>query len=595
MPTLLREVRAGANGQPEYTDKELTGKRLSLGSDAGADIQLLGSGILPEHAVVSVSARSAQLSCKRNAKVFVDDKPVRSVALKPGVEVVIAGNRLVVFAAPSGFDLALELRYGEGYEASDYERVFVTRLDQTWMKRRPVSWLAIFLVLLIFLIIPLHLARQRNAGHPAPAGLPTDLLWSSGPLIPAHQQAIGNNCGACHQKLFVRVEDSACTACHKDVNDHVTPAHLQLTKFAQRKPSCESCHREHQEPVPAIIVRDSSLCVNCHGKDRASFGKLDLQAVSGFNSGSHPEFKVHLLQPVPDDPQAGTPEAQWRSVAVALTGAKENSHLLFSHKQHLDATRVTKGSGSLNCMDCHVMNADGRRFQPITMRNSCISCHDLTFDPLEPTRQLPHGKPREVIDTIEEFYARRYLEPGVVPAPLFNPRLLPNAEDKVQLVKCTDSASSCAQQMAAKNIESLFVQGRGCHSCHQITEARGADIKDRYQVLAVKLGNEFYPHAIFKHSSHLIQGDLKGDAACKSCHAAAESEQSSQVLMPGIQKCLSCHSDSRRDTQVQADAQGGSPASSRRSVVALGCVDCHVYHPDDANAATKDDGLTASR
>jgi predicted CXXCH cytochrome family protein len=594
MPTLLREVRTGPNGQPEYADKEVAGNRLSLGSDAAADIQLLGTGILPEHAVVSVSQRAAQLRCKRGAQVFVADKPVTSVALQPGVEIVIAGNRLVVFAAPSGFDLALELRYGEGYAASDYERVFRTRLDQTWMKRRPVSWLAILLVLLIFLVIPLHVAKQRNAGHPVLAGLPTDLLWTSGPLLPAHQEAIGDNCGACHQKLFVPVEDSACTNCHQNVNDHVTRAHLVLTKFSQRKPSCESCHREHQEPVPAIIVKDSALCVGCHGKDRSTFGKLDLQSVSGFNSGSHPEFKVHLLQPVPGDPLEGTADAQWRSVPLALAGAKENSNLLFSHKQHLDAARVTKGSGALNCMDCHVMNADGLRFRPITMRDSCISCHDLTFDPLEPGRQLPHGKPREVIDTIEEFYARRYLEPGVVPAPLFNPRLLPNSEDKVQLVKCTDSASSCAQQMAGKNIESLFVQGRGCHSCHQITETRGADIKDRYQVLAVKLGNEFYPHAVFKHSSHLIQGDLKGDAACKSCHAADKSENSSQVLMPGIQKCLSCHSDSRRDTQLQAQAKGADADAARRSVVSLGCVDCHTYHPD-ALSTQADEEVIASR
>lgn len=594
MLTLLRQVRAGPNGLPEYTDKEVSGSRLSLGSDAAADIQLLGSGILPEHAVVSVSARHARLRCKRGARVFVDDKPVRSVALKPGAEIVIAGNRLVVLTAPSGFGLALELRFGEGYQAGDFERVFRTRLDQTWLQRRPVSWFAVCLLLLALLVIPLYLAQQRSAGRPPPAALPTDLLWSSGPLTPAHQQAIGNNCGACHQKLFVPVQDSACSNCHQQVHDHVTPAHLQLTRFAQRKPSCESCHREHQQPVSAIIVKDSALCVDCHGTDRANFGRLDIQTVSGFHSGSHPDFKVHLLQPVPGDPAAGTRDAQWQFVATALAGAAEHSNLSFSHKQHLDPARVSKNGsdGGLNCADCHVMNADGRRFRPITMRDSCISCHDLTFDPLEPMRQLPHGKPREVIATIEEFYARRYLEPEAVATPQVKRRQLPDSEDKIE-IRCTDSASSCAQQMAAKMIQSQFAV-RGCRSCHQIKDTGSADINERYQVLAVKLGNEFYPHAVFKHSSHLIQGDLTGDAACKSCHAADRSENSSQVLMPGIQKCLGCHSDSPRDTQRQVDAHEGSPASNRREVVALSCVGCHVYHPEESSNPS-DDALTALR
>jgi hypothetical protein len=61
------------------------------------------------------------------------------------------------------------------------------------------------------------------------------------------------------------------------------------------------------------------------------------------------------------------------------------------------------------------------------------------------------------------------------------------------------------------------------------------------------------PHANFDHSQH-------GLVDCASCHAAATtSQQSSDVLLPGIATCRSCHHS------------GAEAAESR-------CFECHTYH-----------------
>lgn len=567
----------------DYNDRDVGGSALGLGREASEEIQLQGVGIAPKHALIAVSTRGSALKCVGDAKVMVGGNSLSQVALAPGTEILIGTHRLVVIDPPPGFELALELHFGDGLKAEDFEKTFTTRLTQTSLRRRPLAWASVVVILVALFGLPLWQALSRNAGHPLPAAvsrfLPSDRLWTPGSLVPAHQQAIGDNCGACHQKMFVPVQDKACSACHQSIHEHVAPEHLKLTQFAKAAPSCESCHREHQDPSSAIIVKDNGLCVGCHGKDSSAFGSLDIKTVKAFSAATHPEFKVHLLKPVADDPQAGTEFAQWQYVATALDGAKESSNLKFSHKQHLDPkVSSNRHDGGMGCTDCHVANLDGFRFAPVTMRDACISCHELTFDPLEPRRQLPHGRPREVIATIEEFYARRYLEPSVVPTATFVRRHTPGEDDKVDVIKCADSAANCAQQSASRTIESQF-KVRGCASCHQISDTQNKDIAERFQVLAVRLGNEFYPHALFKHGSHLIQGKLTGDAACKSCHAADKAEDSTQMLIPGMQNCLGCHTDKssdRRPTEVANDPT--ADAAPRRSIVPLGCIGCHRYH-----------------
>jgi predicted CXXCH cytochrome family protein len=59
------------------------------------------------------------------------------------------------------------------------------------------------------------------------------------------------------------------------------------------------------------------------------------------------------------------------------------------------------------------------------------------------------------------------------------------------------------------------------------------------------------PHARFDHRAHQL-------ATCTSCHAAATSRETSDVLMPSIGVCQQCHKKS-------------DGAEAR-------CFECHAYH-----------------
>ena len=72
--------------------------------------------------------------------------------------------------------------------------------------------------------------------------------------------------------------------------------------------------------------------------------------------------------------------------------------------------------------------------------------------------------------------------------------------------------------------------------CHEPAEAAHAGASNGMPELApIRLTEHWMPKAHFDHASH-IAGQQCGD-----CHAAISSEQSSDVLMPGIEQCRDCH------------------------------------------------------
>jgi predicted CXXCH cytochrome family protein len=375
-----------------------------------------------------------------------------------------------------------------------------------------------------------------------------------------HQQATKDRCDTCHKQLFQRVQDSACQECHRATHDHIEPARLALTELGPT-PRCATCHREHNEPSSFLVNTGDSMCVDCHGEPQHGFGKIKKEPVLGFGPKSHPQFKPQLLVPV--TVKAGVNYAyDWKQMIVELDNAKERSNLKFSHQQHLDADRVLRRSDSkpLNCADCHRMEQDGEHFVPIKMLDQCVSCHELTFDPAAPDRQLPHGKPREVVVTLQEYFTRKFSEPDA-DRPMRDRRRLPGREDEQET--CADAPLDCAKRAARKEIESQFTR-RGCVGCHAVIDTQAGNLFDRFQVIPIRFQRDYYPKNHFDHRSHQIQGKLTGDDACTSCHAAKKSKDSSDLMVPGLTKCTECHGD-----KTAADK------------VTLQCVGCHSYHPRD--------------
>lgn len=558
MDALLRELRQGPDGFAEYLDTEIAAEELTLGSAADQRIQLLGSAVAPRHAVIRRNGAQLELHCRRGRRVRVNGVECSLAKLATGDVIELAGHRLRIAEPPAGFDVAVELEPDESVEASEFESAFRTDLLQTWLSKRPAAWLLTAVVVGVGLLLPLGMVTLHRADKEGPAWLPGDEFWNSGPLHPTHQQAAGERCDTCHQELFVRVQDEACQSCHRAAQDHVSPEHLASTQLgpAQR---CASCHREHNEPATYLVNSGDSLCVDCHEDSHEQFASLAVDPVTGFGSQRHPAFKAHLLKP--SARQSGSGFAiDWVSEITALDKASEQSNLKFSHVQHLDPERVLRSADSepLGCADCHRLEPDGEHFEPVTMQARCSGCHELTFDPGAPDRQLPHGKPREVVLTLQDYFTRKFSAPEAG-RPTRERRRLPGHDEEEQT--CNGAPYECGLRAARAEIESQFSR-RGCVSCHVVVDTRAQSAFDRFQVYPIRFTRDYFPAGRFDHRSHQIQGKLTGDAACLSCHQAKSSEDSTDLMLPALDQCEQCHGD--------------RPEAQR---IPVQCVTCHSYHP----------------
>lgn len=560
MQALLRLVRQGADGIPEYQDTEVSVDVIAIGSAANSTLQLLGAAIAASHAAIRAAGDGFSIAARGGSRITVNGREVASSALAEGDVVAIGKHQLRRVAAPAGFDLALEIQLDDTAAPSEYERAFRTDLDQTWLSRRRASWLLFLLVPLLAFAIPLLAALMHRSDAPvqakAPHWLPDDTLWSTGMLVPAHQQAAGERCETCHRKFFTHVRDPDCKKCHENIEDHVSPAHLALTKLGPKE-RCAECHREHDAPGNSLIVSVNSACTDCHASSDTRFGTLQVDAVSSLNQ--HPEFKATLLQPTQQQAGTGT-LLEWRPVRTAIGKAREQSNLKFSHAQHLDPNKVLSQNDNrpLSCTNCHVLEADGEHFIPVTMASTCGSCHELTFDERAPQRQLPHGKPRDAMLMLEDYYARQSVDPAA-PQRTSLRRRLPDREPDAE--QCSGAPFECGMRRAAQEILTQFTR-RGCISCHVVQDSHVSDVHERFEVQPVRLQRDYFTDTHFNHRIHAIQKDLTGDAACLSCHKAKQSTQSAELLIPAAAQCRECHGDA------------GTPER-----IDLACVGCHSYHP----------------
>lgn len=564
MDVLLRELRRGASpgASVEHADTEFSGERMVIGSAADAAIQVLGEGVAPRHATLVQSGAQLQLRCARGLRVRVNGVECETATLNVGDGVEIAGNRLRLIAAPAGFGFAIEVEPDPAIDASQFERAFQTDLEQTWWSKRRLALGASLAVAAFAFAIPLLFAMTRGGpaddGSIEPVGALGrafgDAWWSTGPLLPAHAHATADRCDYCHRKLFERVRDDACQTCHRDIADHVHAdlvAQLGHEATAQR---CATCHRDHDESGRGIVPLADAVCTACHADASTRYADLGMSDVRAFDAQHHPAFAPRLAVPASADAQ------EWKVQKTPLAVATDHSNLKFSHRLHLDADRVVRGSdgAAMQCGDCHRPTVDGRKFEPITMQASCVGCHELSFDPLAPERQLPHGKPREVILALQEYYARRHFDPAAAPVVRERRRLPGRVAEETT---CTAGPLPCARQHAAAEIEAQFTR-RGCVTCHEVSDTKDADIYERYRVLPVRLSADFFPAARFSHFAHRIQQGRTGDDACLTCHAATGSEESTDLLLPDMPQCLECHRTQPAARQIK------SP-----------CVVCHEYHP----------------
>jgi predicted CXXCH cytochrome family protein len=555
---IRRKIGSGAG---EALDSEYDTGKLTLRGDTAGTLQLPG---LPGSLEIVGSGGGAGKFTARKLACTHNGESSRKGQLNVGDILHVPGFQLEVIAAPQGFDFALQIA-AEEKVAADMFGTALSLHDTGWNTRR-TGWILAVLVLLVGLVLPgLGLLSPELNAVMRSTPLPDDSLWSSGPLVAAHQTAgVTAECEACHTTPFVMVEDAACLDCHRDMTEHVDLAGHAPEIFIETR--CATCHREHNEPGQ-IVQRNKGLCVDCHSDldSMALAADNALQSVDGFAAGAHPEFRMALLQPKGPGGAHGWEEKRVRMSQEPLS---ESSNLKFTHTVHLDSEKVQEESNGegLVCASCHTLKDDGEHFEPVTMDNHCRSCHGLNFDVFDPELELPHGDLRAAIVAMEAHFIREFTDPALrQERAATKPRRIPGKRDSA--ATCDGNGLECGRAEAMKEAEYQFAN-TGCITCHEVLDTGLKDINDRWYVQPVRITNDWFPHSRFDHASHLsLVWDEPGEV-CESCHEASASEFAADILIPGQDNCLGCH----------AEDSGAS--------VAVDCVSCHGFHKAGATLST---------
>jgi predicted CXXCH cytochrome family protein len=371
-----------------------------------------------------------------------------------------------------------------------------------------------------------------------------DSFWISGDISGPHN-FFGQKCETCHQRPFIQVKDAACLGCHKSMTHHSDPSIFKSANFSQVP--CASCHKEHVGIEP-IVLRHQEFCVSCHSDLKRREPDTKLLDVHDFGTG-HPEFRPSV--------PAGRPDGRLVRVAIGSDPTlKEVSNLIFPHAAHLDKKGIRhpdEGKIVLACADCHTMEPGGSGMLPIRMEEHCNACHLLTFDKSAPDRQLPHGKPKEAVEHMREFYAKVALLGG-----FSDPLAPPVVQHRRRPGETLDSAESIASLRwaldKAREVATETIGKRACGACHYVSPPGHGTEDGIWGVAPVQVVDRWMLKGRFVHADHQ-------QVECTHCHEAEMSKTSSEILLPKIELCRDCHG-------------GETVADKVRST----CVSCHEFH-----------------
>jgi predicted CXXCH cytochrome family protein len=573
MTFLLRLVSHTADGREIVRETRVEKPQLVLGRSAGSDIQLADLAILPDHARIdAIPGGRVRVRAVGTLGFTVDGRPVPMADIDSvkGAELRFGAHRIGISAGADGAIILSIQRIdalSEASAAKEEERVF--SLASTLPGKRLTAWGLVLAILIGFLAVPIISYASRPATDTRNIyTVKGDAAWSSGPLSRAHH-ALEGKCESCHSQAFVSVRDSACQTCHKSVHDHAPAARIAIARAqpglggqllarvaaAFGKPpegACVDCHTEHEGAGP-MQPTAQAFCTDCHGtmKDRLTDTKL---GDAGDFGTSHPQFRPAVTR------KSGFayPVPRFERVSLDARPTEQNG-LKFPHALHLakagGVARMARSLGNygdvLACKDCHRPTPDGVRFQPVEMERDCQSCHSLAFETIGGTvRTLRHG---DVDQTIADL--RAYYRSTPPPRPLM-PRGRPGSYAQADLAGTYSGALAARPARGDGAVRALFAPGGACSDCHVIAPP-GSNGKPRWQVAPVHQPKRYMMKGWFDHGPHRTE-------SCASCHAAPKSKQASDLLLPGIATCRTCHGGENANVDVPS-----------------GCALCHSYHADD--------------
>ncbi|HEY6387192.1 MAG TPA: hypothetical protein VIX91_16075 [Candidatus Acidoferrum sp.] len=425
------------------------------------------------------------------------------------------------------------------------------RIDLNYFKRptgrkRAKFWLSVGLLAIALVWIGWH-GFSRDSR-----------VYSSGRMSEAHA-VLEADCAACHVQtagmFSAKASDAACLACH-DGPIH----HAAQTKSVR----CATCHKEHRGRGNLVAAKNAS-CADCHRDLKASSGTTPYAAhMESFEDG-HPEF------------------------AALRDNARDPETIRVNHAIHMKPIRRGPNGPNvqLECGDCHqpkAVSADwkygdanyisgntdysgpdeeltpktgtlsrpghesGRELMaPVKFATACAGCHSLAFD-----KRFSEGVPHDQPKVVHAFLVKKFSEYiAAHPGDLREARD-PGRDLSGRPVQAAVQAYAPNEWVDAriKDAEELLWR-KTCKQCHALTV--GAVQNNLPDVEPARTTVKWMPHARFDHDAH------RG-FACASCHEKAlSSAETSDVLLPGIATCKTCH------------ALGPEHAESR-------CFECHTYH-----------------
>ena len=283
------------------------------------------------------------------------------------------------------------------------------------------------------------------------------------------------------------------------------------------------------------------FCADCHVNLEAQLSDTRLGDAGDFGK-RHPQFTPAVVV---------DPMTRERKQISLDRNPREDTGLAFPHKLHLDAkggvARMAANigeaggfsDGGLQCKDCHRPTEDGIRFKPINMERDCESCHSLAYDAVGGIfRRLHHGDVAQMAADLNSADLKQPLAPA---------RQRPGNYGPGGPYRFNFSVPFYKSLLVGKALSRDGI----CGECHTPSLQDG-----RPGVTPVTVVYRHMEQGWFDHKAH-------DKEECSSCHAAETSSQSSDLLLPGIKQCRTCHL--------------GPGASDAK--VPSACAMCHSYHP----------------
>ena len=547
---LLIQITRNKRGQPIREERLITGEDLRIGRGTDANVYLPDPRLRLLHAVIRTSADGKLHIDGEGALLNINGTLAESSKLRYGARIMV-GPYEVNVEAPNlesklgehDFILTTELVQPLASESAESVAHVKTSLAASGLSKRKLALALATIVGALFLILPM-LAATTPAWRTATVRgwMSADESWNPGTLSAAHQ-SFGRQCNECHKQPFQHVPDSACQSCHKTIGGHVEAKALQRAAFGTLR--CAECHRDHKGSN-GLLRSDSALCVDCHGNLKAKAVDTKLADIHDFAT-DHPPFKLALKT----GPGKFEQVEQTNSARVV-----EKSGLKFPHDVHLarNGVKAPNGRRVMECRNCHEPDEGGVRFKPVSMQKHCIECHRLEFEPAVTTRQVPHGSARQVVMMLRDFYAGVALGQTTIDIVTENGFLRRPGQSRVDSkhAKAADWAKAKADRIATE----LF-EVRVCIVCHHVDRSPN-DVETPWKIVPVNQTDHWITKARFEHFRHDAYG-------CATCHDVKHSRSASNVAIPDIKTCQTCHS-------------GAKPA---RDKIVSNCESCHGFHLGD--------------